>query len=50
MKALAVLSLLMLTACMEPTLDASVHAGPGGVTVSPVVHGSAGPVDVVVRP
>ena len=51
MKSLAVLSLLLLSACQTgPYLNAGIGIGPGGVYVAPSVSGRMGGVGVAVSP
>jgi len=43
----AILAILLgLAACTDPSLNANVHIGPGGVSVSPSLGGSVGGVGV----
>jgi hypothetical protein len=47
---LALLSLLALPACTDPTLGLGVTLGTGGVAVSPSLSGQMGGVTVAVSP
>lgn len=50
MKKLAVALLLILPACENPTLNAGVSVGSGGLSVTPSVSGRMGGVGVAVSP
>ena len=50
MKRIAILALLALPACEDPTLGIGASISSGGVSVSPVVSGRVGDVGVAVSP
>ena len=50
MRKLALALLLLLPACEDPTLNAGISIGTGGVSVTPSVSGRVGDVGVAVSP
>lgn len=50
MKRIAILALLALPGCEDPTLGIGASISSGGVSVSPVVSGRVGDVGVAVSP
>ncbi|MBT8409359.1 MAG: hypothetical protein KJN93_07020 [Alphaproteobacteria bacterium] len=49
MKPLIVLTILALAACTNPTANANIGLGAGGVSVTPSVSGNVGGLGVTVR-
>ena len=50
MRKLALALVLLLPACEDPTLNAGISIGTGGVSVTPSVSGRVGDVGVAVSP
>lgn len=50
MRKLALALVLLLPACEDPTLNAGISIGTGGVSVTPLVSGRVGDVGVAVSP